>query len=53
MRSLATRLGWHGRILGKMDGVLPRVGRYTRREILTGLAALDGIHHRPDVGRHP
>jgi indolepyruvate ferredoxin oxidoreductase alpha subunit len=42
VRGLATRLGWQGRILGKMDGVLPRVGRYTRREILTGLAALDG-----------
>ena len=41
VRSLATRLGWQGRILGKLDGVLPRVGRYTRREILAGLAALD------------
>jgi indolepyruvate ferredoxin oxidoreductase alpha subunit len=42
VRGLATRLGWRGRILGKMDGVLPRVGRYTRRELLAGLAALDG-----------
>jgi indolepyruvate ferredoxin oxidoreductase alpha subunit len=42
LRSLATRLGWQGRILGKLDGVLPRVGRYTRREVLAGLAALDG-----------
>jgi indolepyruvate ferredoxin oxidoreductase alpha subunit len=42
VRSLATRLGWQGRILGKLDGVLPRVGRYTRREILAGLSALDG-----------
>jgi indolepyruvate ferredoxin oxidoreductase alpha subunit len=25
-----------------MDGTLPRVGRYTRREILAGLAALEG-----------
>ena len=41
VRSLATRAGWQGRILGKQDGVLPRIGRYTRREILTGLAALD------------
>ena len=41
VRSLATRLGWQGRILGKLDGVLPRVARYTRREILAGLAALD------------
>jgi indolepyruvate ferredoxin oxidoreductase alpha subunit len=42
VRSLATRLGWQGRILGKLDGVLPRVGRYTRREILAGLSALFG-----------
>jgi indolepyruvate ferredoxin oxidoreductase alpha subunit len=41
LRSLATRLGWQGRILGKQDGVLPRVGRYTRREVLAGLAALE------------
>ncbi len=40
LRSLASRLGWHGRIVGKLDGVLPRVGRYTRGEILAGLAAL-------------
>jgi indolepyruvate ferredoxin oxidoreductase alpha subunit len=41
VRSLANRLGWQGRILGKLDGLLPRVGRYTRGEIMTGLAALD------------
>jgi indolepyruvate ferredoxin oxidoreductase alpha subunit len=40
VRSLATRLGWQGRILGKLDGVLPRVGRYTQREIQAGLAAM-------------
>jgi indolepyruvate ferredoxin oxidoreductase alpha subunit len=28
--------------VGKLDGLLPRVGRYTRREILAGLAALEG-----------
>jgi indolepyruvate ferredoxin oxidoreductase alpha subunit len=42
LRGLADRLGWHGRIVGKLDGVLPRIGRYTRREILAGLAALEG-----------
>jgi indolepyruvate ferredoxin oxidoreductase alpha subunit len=42
VRGLASRLGWQGRILGKLDGVLPRVGRYSRREILAGLAALEG-----------
>jgi len=41
VRSLATRVGWRGRLLGKLDGVLPRVGRYTRREILAGLDALE------------
>ena len=42
LRGLANRLGWQGRIVGKLDGVLPRVGRYTRSEILAGLAALEG-----------
>jgi indolepyruvate ferredoxin oxidoreductase alpha subunit len=42
LRSLASRLGWQGRIVGKLDGTLPRVGRYTRREILAGLAAIEG-----------
>ncbi|MGO9309538.1 MAG: thiamine pyrophosphate-dependent enzyme [Spirochaetia bacterium] len=49
VRGVATRLGWRGRILGKMDGVLPRVGRYTRREILAGLAALDAAGARAAV----
>jgi indolepyruvate ferredoxin oxidoreductase alpha subunit len=41
VRSLATCLGWRGRVLGKLDGVLPRVGRYTVREIQAGLSALE------------
>ncbi len=40
VRSLASRLGFQCRIVGKLDGVLPRVGRYARREILAGLDAL-------------
>jgi len=42
VRGLASRLGWRGRIVGKLDGLLPRVGRYTREEILRGLRALEG-----------
>jgi len=41
VRSLATRLAWRGRLLGKLDGLLPRTGRYTMREIAGGLAALE------------
>jgi indolepyruvate ferredoxin oxidoreductase alpha subunit len=50
VRSLANRLGWHGRILGKLDGMLPRVGRYTIREIKAGLSALDAAASAPVSG---
>jgi len=40
IRSQAGRKGFKGTIIGKMDGVLPRVGRYSKKEILKGLAAL-------------
>jgi indolepyruvate ferredoxin oxidoreductase alpha subunit len=41
IRSQAGRKGFRGTIIGKMDGVLPRVGRYSKKEILKGLAALN------------
>ncbi len=41
VRSLATRLGWRGRLLGKLDGLLPRVGRYTMNHVLGALSALE------------
>ncbi len=40
IRSLANKLGWCGTILGKMDGLLPRTGKYEREVILKGLEAL-------------
>ena len=40
IRSEAGKRGFKGTIIGKMDGVLPRVGKYSRREILSGLALL-------------
>lgn len=40
IRSHVDRKGFKGTIIGKMDGVLPRVGRYSKKEILKGLAAL-------------
>jgi indolepyruvate ferredoxin oxidoreductase alpha subunit len=40
LRALAARSGWKGRILGKEDGLLPRVGRYSSAEISAGLTAL-------------
>jgi indolepyruvate ferredoxin oxidoreductase alpha subunit len=51
VRSLANRLGWQGRIVGKLDGVLPRVGRYTHQEVLAGLAALGSAS--ADAGAEP
>jgi len=40
LRSEASRLGWPGTILGKLDGLLPRVGKYGREAIDRGLEAL-------------
>ncbi|MBN1836516.1 MAG: hypothetical protein JW820_11745 [Spirochaetales bacterium] len=41
LRSEASRLGWAGTILGKLDGLLPRVGKYGRDTIEKGLGALE------------
>jgi indolepyruvate ferredoxin oxidoreductase alpha subunit len=40
VRALAARRGWQGRILGKQDGLLPRVGRYGSEVLRAGLRAL-------------
>jgi indolepyruvate ferredoxin oxidoreductase alpha subunit len=40
VRSLATRLRFQGTIIGKLDGLLPRVGKYGQEELRTGLSAL-------------
>ncbi|MEW5814284.1 MAG: thiamine pyrophosphate-dependent enzyme [Spirochaetota bacterium] len=42
IRSEASKRRFSGTILGKMDGHLPRVGKYSRKEILKGLALLKG-----------
>lgn len=42
LRSAAQRTGWRGRIIGKEDGVLPRVGRYGTNVVLRGLGELTG-----------
>ncbi len=42
IRSEAERKNFKGSIIGKMDGCLPRVGKYTGKEILKGLASLKG-----------
>ena len=45
LRSEASRLGWHGTILGKLDGLFPRVGKYSQEIIGRGLALLaEGRH---------
>jgi indolepyruvate ferredoxin oxidoreductase alpha subunit len=40
LRSEASRLGWGGSILGKLDGLLPRVGKYNQESIRKGLDRL-------------
>jgi indolepyruvate ferredoxin oxidoreductase alpha subunit len=40
VRSEADKTGFQGKIIGKMDGFFPRVGKYNRNEILRGAAAL-------------
>ncbi len=42
LRSEASRLGWSGTILGKVDGLLPRVGKYSQKVISLGLKSLVG-----------
>jgi indolepyruvate ferredoxin oxidoreductase alpha subunit len=40
LRSEASRLGWNGVILGKLDGLFPRVGKYSQEIISRGLTLL-------------
>jgi indolepyruvate ferredoxin oxidoreductase alpha subunit len=40
LRSEASRLGWRGTILGKLDGLFPRVGKYNLETIGRGLTLL-------------
>jgi indolepyruvate ferredoxin oxidoreductase alpha subunit len=40
---LAFRLGWKGRIIGKLDGVLERVGEYGLEQVVQGISAGLGI----------
>jgi len=42
LRSEASRLGWGGTILGKLDSLLPRVGKYSQEVIGRGLKTLVG-----------
>ncbi|MBA7650855.1 hypothetical protein ES703_58668 [subsurface metagenome] len=40
IRSTASKVGWCGTILGKLDGLLPRTGKYSQDVVLRGLEAL-------------
>jgi indolepyruvate ferredoxin oxidoreductase alpha subunit len=40
LRSEASRLGWKGVILGKLDGLFPRIGKYSQEIIRRGLTLL-------------
>ena len=51
IRSLAHLEGWNGKVVGKMDGILPKTGRYSLEEIRTGIAAVLG--EAPDGGKSP
>ena len=47
----AQRLGWEGRIIGKLSGHFERVGEYGVRHIVQGLAAATGIAIPDDLFR--
>lgn len=43
----AHKLGWPGRIVGKLDGVLSRVGEYGVSQVVLGIAAALGLRQHP------
>jgi len=47
----AQRMGWEGRIIGKLSGHFERVGEYGVRHIVQGLAAATGIAIPDDLFR--
>jgi indolepyruvate ferredoxin oxidoreductase alpha subunit len=51
LRSLAQRTGWSGKIIGKEDGSLPRVDRYSTGVVKAGLHALTGLEIFADSGK--
>jgi len=53
LRSEASRLGWGGTILGKLDGLLPRVGKYSQEVIRRGLKTLVGSQEGHATATHP
>ncbi|MFO7849423.1 MAG: thiamine pyrophosphate-dependent enzyme, partial [Spirochaetia bacterium] len=42
IRSIAERTNWNGTIIGKLDGNLPRIGRYSAEIVQLGLDILTG-----------
>jgi indolepyruvate ferredoxin oxidoreductase alpha subunit len=53
IRSEAGVQGWNGTLIGKLDGSLPRVGKYARREIQTGVALLREESPDPEQSAPP
>ena len=51
IRSLATVEGWQGKIIGKLDGTLPRTGRYSLAEIRRGILTALGRPAEESPGR--
>ena len=50
----AHKLGWPGRIVGKLDGVLSRVGEYGVSKVVLGIAAALGSRQHPSgLRQHP
>jgi indolepyruvate ferredoxin oxidoreductase alpha subunit len=47
----AHRLGWEGRILGKLSGLYERVGEYGIRHVVQGIAAATGLEIPDDLFR--
>jgi indolepyruvate ferredoxin oxidoreductase alpha subunit len=40
---LARQIGWNGRIVGKLDSTLPRIGEVTAADVVKGLAAVGAL----------
>jgi len=56
LAALAFESGYAGRIVGKLDGTLPRIGEYGLAEIVRGLRALAGVgrpHAADDLTGEP
>jgi indolepyruvate ferredoxin oxidoreductase alpha subunit len=50
VRSYASKIQWQGELIGKMNGALPRTGRYSTRELMHGISLLEAETGRSGSG---